>query len=183
MWSIDKHANVVLGRVVHGQQTSLDSCAHHFHPSSPLFLVVASSPIPSSNLLWCCILGKCVQAQLSDIEALVERVREARLRDIVKQGIGYLHEGMHPGDQDIIHTLFQSGAIQVCALLPYCDSVFANSWSDIRSHTSPALPRYIYGFLVGGKVAIPPGSAWCCAPTTRLLLLEHQHHDCCAVPF
>lgn len=43
----------------------------------------------------------------------MERVREARLRDIVKQGIGYLHEGMHPGDQDIMHTLFQSGAIQV----------------------------------------------------------------------
>lgn len=44
----------------------------------------------------------------------MENVREARLRDIVKQGIGYLHEGMHPGDQDIMHTLFQSGAIQVC---------------------------------------------------------------------
>lgn len=64
------------------------------------------------------LVGCFVQAQLSDIEALVERVREARLRDIVKQGIGYLHEGMHPGDQDIIHTLFQSGAIQVCPLLP-----------------------------------------------------------------
>ena len=70
---------------------------------------------------WGCVW----QAQLSDIEALVERVREARLRDIVKQGIGYLHEGMHPGDQDIMHTLFQSGAIQVRpsprpSLLPCC---------------------------------------------------------------
>ena len=54
-----------------------------------------------------------LQAQLSDIEALVERVKEARLRDLLKQGIGYLHEGMHPADQDILHTLFQSGAIQV----------------------------------------------------------------------
>ncbi|KAL3148608.1 hypothetical protein ABBQ38_014036 [Trebouxia sp. C0009 RCD-2024] len=64
---------------------------------------------------------KFLQAQLSDIEALVERVREARLRDIVKQGIGYLHEGMHPGDQDIMHTLFQSGAIQVMvATAPMC---------------------------------------------------------------
>ena len=94
-----------------------------------------------------------MQAQLSDIEALVERVREARLRDIVKQGIGYLHEGMHPGDQDIIHTLFQSGAIQVCALLPSCDIAIANSWSDIRLHTFPAFPCYIHGFLVGGKAA------------------------------
>ena len=82
-----------------------------------------------------------MQAQLSDIEALVERVREARLRDIVKQGIGYLHEGMHPGDQDIIHTLFQSGAIQVCALLPHNGTAAANSHSDVRVHTFHALPR------------------------------------------
>lgn len=54
-----------------------------------------------------------MQAQLSDIEALVERVKEVRLRDLLKQGIGYLHEAMHPADQDILHTLFQSGAIQV----------------------------------------------------------------------
>jgi len=60
--------------------------------------------------MWC----DDVQAQLSDIEALVERVKEARLRDLLKQGIGYLHEGMHPADQDTLHTLFQSGAIQVC---------------------------------------------------------------------
>jgi len=52
-----------------------------------------------------------MQAQLSDIEALIERVKEVRLRDLLKQGIGYLHEGMHPADQDILHTLFQSGAI------------------------------------------------------------------------
>ncbi|DBA74615.1 TPA: DExH-box ATP-dependent RNA helicase DExH12 [Trebouxia sp. C0005] len=56
---------------------------------------------------------KFLQAQLSDIEALVERVKEVRLRDLLKQGIGYLHEAMHPADQDILHTLFQSGAIQV----------------------------------------------------------------------
>ena len=57
-----------------------------------------------------------MQAQLSDIEALVERVKEARLRDLLKQGIGYLHEGMHPADQDILDTLFQTGAIQVYKL-------------------------------------------------------------------
>ena len=55
-----------------------------------------------------------LQAQYSDIEALVEKVKEARLKDLLKQGIGYLHEGMHPADQDILHTLFQSGATQVC---------------------------------------------------------------------
>ena len=61
-----------------------------------------------------------MQAQLSDIEALVERVKEVRLRDLLKQGIGYLHEAMHPADQDILHTLFQSGAIQVQSLSPSC---------------------------------------------------------------
>lgn len=55
----------------------------------------------------------CLQAQYSDIEALVERVKEVRLKDLLKQGIGYLHEAMHPADQEILHTLFQSGAIQV----------------------------------------------------------------------
>lgn len=83
-----------------------------------------------------------MQAQLSDIEALVERVREARLRDIVKQGIGYLHEGMHPGDQDIINTLFQSGAIQVCALPPYNDSAAANSQPDYINQITH-LPRCV----------------------------------------
>ncbi len=61
-----------------------------------------------------------MQAQLSDIEALIERVKEVRLRDLLKQGIGYLHEGMHPADQDILHTLFQSGAIQVQSLSCKC---------------------------------------------------------------
>ena len=59
------------------------------------------------------MLSGVVQAQYSDIEALVEKVKEARLKDLLKQGIGYLHEGMHPADQDILHTLFQSGATQV----------------------------------------------------------------------
>lgn len=63
-----------------------------------------------------------MQAQLSDIEALVERVKEVRLRDLLKQGIGYLHEAMHPADQDILHTLFQSGAIQVQKLALSCTS-------------------------------------------------------------
>ena len=81
-----------------------------------------------------------MQAQLSDIEALVERVREARLRDIVKQGIGYLHEGMHPGDQDIIHTLFQSGAIQVCLLLPSFVSHYNEKVFDIAGQIFPTLP-------------------------------------------
>ncbi len=61
-----------------------------------------------------------MQAQLSDIEALIERVKEVRLRDLLKQGIGYLHEAMHPADQDILHTLFQSGAIQVQPLSHVC---------------------------------------------------------------
>lgn len=61
-----------------------------------------------------------MQAQLSDIEALIERVKEVRLRDLLKQGIGYLHEAMHPADQDILHTLFQSGAIQVQPLSLSC---------------------------------------------------------------
>lgn len=63
-----------------------------------------------------------MQAQLSDIEALIERVKEVRLRDLLKQGIGYLHEAMHPADQDILHTLFQSGAIQVQSLLVSCEA-------------------------------------------------------------
>ena len=54
-----------------------------------------------------------LQAKLADIEALVGRVREARLRDLLRQGIAYLHEGMHEADQTTVQALFESGAIQV----------------------------------------------------------------------
>lgn len=51
IWSIDKHANVVLGCVVRSQQMSLDSYGHHLPPSFPLDWGVASFPIPFSNPL------------------------------------------------------------------------------------------------------------------------------------
>lgn len=65
-----------------------------------------------------------VQAKLEDIEALVDRVREVRMRDILKQGVAYLHEGTHEEDYAIVQTLFDKGAIQVgqsclCMLLRF----------------------------------------------------------------
>ena len=43
----------------------------------------------------------------------MERVKETRLKDLLRQGIAYLHEGMHEADQVTVQALFESGAIQV----------------------------------------------------------------------
>lgn len=84
-----------------------------------------------------------MQAQYSDIEALVERVKEVRLKDLLKQGIGYLHEAMHPADQEILHTLFQSGAIQVhLCQCSHCQFFFSLAFfcnpCPLRSSAAPA---------------------------------------------
>ena len=64
----------------------------------------------------------------------MERVKETRLKDLLRQGIAYLHEGMHEADQVTVQALFESGAIQVC-----CDW-----WDPQLGSVYLALPMWIF---------------------------------------
>ena len=58
----------------------------------------------------------------------MERVKETRLKDLLRQGIAYLHEGMHEADQVTVQALFESGAIQV-----RCWLVGPSAWEGVPS--------------------------------------------------
>lgn len=51
-----------------------------------------------------------------ELEPFVSRIKEPTLRETVRFGVGYLHEGITGTDQDIVKTLFETGWIQVCVM-------------------------------------------------------------------
>nr|XP_009758634.1 PREDICTED: U5 small nuclear ribonucleoprotein 200 kDa helicase-like [Nicotiana sylvestris] len=51
-----------------------------------------------------------------ELEPFVERISEPMLKETLKYGVGYLHEGLSSTDQDIVKTLFETGWIQVCVM-------------------------------------------------------------------
>ncbi|GJV19495.1 DExH-box ATP-dependent RNA helicase DExH12-like protein [Tanacetum coccineum] len=51
-----------------------------------------------------------------ELAPFIDRVREPMLKETLKYGVGYLHEGLTCTDQDIVETLFKSGSIQVCVM-------------------------------------------------------------------
>ncbi|KAL8109951.1 DExH-box ATP-dependent RNA helicase DExH12-like [Apium graveolens] len=53
---------------------------------------------------------------VTELEPFVDRIREPMLRETLQYGVGYLHEGLSPTDQDIVRTLFETGWIQVCVM-------------------------------------------------------------------
>ncbi|KAL3335628.1 hypothetical protein AABB24_031716 [Solanum stoloniferum] len=52
----------------------------------------------------------------TELETFVERISEPMLKETLKYGVGYLHEGLSGTDQDIVKTLFETGWIQVCVM-------------------------------------------------------------------
>ncbi|OIT02580.1 dexh-box atp-dependent rna helicase dexh12 [Nicotiana attenuata] len=51
-----------------------------------------------------------------ELEPFVNRINESMLKETLKYGVGYLHEGLSGNDQDIVKTLFETGWIQVCVM-------------------------------------------------------------------
>nr|GEW94649.1 DExH-box ATP-dependent RNA helicase DExH12-like [Tanacetum cinerariifolium] len=47
-----------------------------------------------------------------ELAPFIDRIREPMLKETLKYGVGYLHEGLTCTDQDIVETLFKSGSIQ-----------------------------------------------------------------------
>ncbi|EYU41212.1 hypothetical protein MIMGU_mgv1a000056mg [Erythranthe guttata] len=51
-----------------------------------------------------------------EMEPFVANIKEPMLKETIKFGVGYLHEGLSSTDQDIVKTLFETGWIQVCVM-------------------------------------------------------------------
>ncbi|XP_070055782.1 DExH-box ATP-dependent RNA helicase DExH12-like [Nicotiana tomentosiformis] len=51
-----------------------------------------------------------------ELEPFVERINEPMLKETLKYGVGYLHDGLSGSDQEIVKTLFETGWIQVCVM-------------------------------------------------------------------
>ncbi|XP_071692835.1 DExH-box ATP-dependent RNA helicase DExH12-like [Rutidosis leptorrhynchoides] len=52
----------------------------------------------------------------NELGPFIDRIREPMLKETLKYGVGYLHEGLTITDQDIVKTLFETGCIQVCVM-------------------------------------------------------------------
>ncbi|XP_008218414.1 PREDICTED: DExH-box ATP-dependent RNA helicase DExH12-like [Prunus mume] len=53
---------------------------------------------------------------VEDIEPFVERISDEILRGTLRNGVGYLHEGLTSLDQEVVSQLFEAGWIQVCVM-------------------------------------------------------------------
>lgn len=51
-----------------------------------------------------------------ELEPFIDRIKEPMLRETLRCGVGYLHEGLTATDHDIVKTLFETGWIQVCVM-------------------------------------------------------------------
>ncbi|KAJ0262082.1 Brr2 [Hirschfeldia incana] len=57
------------------------------------------------------LLGK-----LEELESFVTKISEETLKETLRHGVGYLHEGLCSLDQEIVTQLFEAGRIQVCVM-------------------------------------------------------------------
>ncbi|XP_047332165.1 DExH-box ATP-dependent RNA helicase DExH12-like [Impatiens glandulifera] len=54
--------------------------------------------------------------QTFDKDINEDDIKEPMLKETLKYGVGYLHDGLSDTDQDIVRTLFETGKIQVCVM-------------------------------------------------------------------
>ncbi|XP_050384241.1 DExH-box ATP-dependent RNA helicase DExH12-like [Argentina anserina] len=53
---------------------------------------------------------------LDEIEPFFEKISNEKLRDCLRHGVGFLHEGLTGDDQDIVSALFEAEYIQSCVM-------------------------------------------------------------------
>ncbi|XP_010498549.1 PREDICTED: DExH-box ATP-dependent RNA helicase DExH12 [Camelina sativa] len=53
---------------------------------------------------------------LEELDPFVSQIREETLKETLRHGIGYLHEGLSSLDQEIVTQLFEAGRIQACVM-------------------------------------------------------------------
>ena len=54
-----------------------------------------------------------MQLEASDLEPYLTNVHDKALKHSLQYGVGFLHETMSAGEQEIVNRLFNNGAIQV----------------------------------------------------------------------
>ncbi|KAA0201441.1 hypothetical protein HAZT_HAZT004460 [Hyalella azteca] len=54
-----------------------------------------------------------LQVEASELAEFVQQLEDPVLREVVAQGVAFLHEGLSDRDRRLVHTLFQAEAIQV----------------------------------------------------------------------
>ncbi|CAH8318639.1 unnamed protein product [Eruca vesicaria subsp. sativa] len=57
------------------------------------------------------LLGK-----LEELDHFIKKISEETLKETLRHGVGYLHEGLCSLDQEIVTQLFEAGRIQVCVM-------------------------------------------------------------------
>ena len=57
-----------------------------------------------------------MQLEASDLEPYLTNVHDKALKHSLQYGVGFLHETMSAGEQEIVNRLFNNGAIQVGSL-------------------------------------------------------------------
>lgn len=65
--------------------------------------------------LWESQRGAGAQVAEADLAPYLERVRDGALRHALEYGVAFLHETQAPAEQEVVNTLFASGAIQARA--------------------------------------------------------------------
>ncbi|GBG66811.1 hypothetical protein CBR_g70690 [Chara braunii] len=55
-----------------------------------------------------------LQCKEEDLIPFLAKVSDERLKKVLRYGVGYLHEGLHESDIDIVQKLFTAGAVQIC---------------------------------------------------------------------
>ena len=51
-----------------------------------------------------------------ELEPFLDKITDEMLKVTLREGVGYLHEGLNSLDHDIVTQLFEAGWIQVCVL-------------------------------------------------------------------
>ncbi|XP_010425675.1 PREDICTED: DExH-box ATP-dependent RNA helicase DExH12-like isoform X2 [Camelina sativa] len=54
--------------------------------------------------------------KLEEVDPFVSQISEETLKETLRHGIGYLHEGLSSLDQEIVIQLFEAGRIQACVM-------------------------------------------------------------------
>lgn len=74
----------------------------------------------------------CVQLSEEDLKPYLDKVGDRALKHALEYGVAFLHETQLPAEQEVVNLLFNTGAIQVCLLLPWsflCSRIFP--WAQI----------------------------------------------------
>jgi len=95
----------------------------------------------------------------ADLAPYLERVRDGALRHALEYGVAFLHETQAPAEQEVVNTLFASGAIQARAQVSgeWGEGGGADSAQggkaplrcDLLHAVSPRMPRPLHGCPAG----------------------------------